>query len=139
MNSNNLNYLTAGPFRTGNEPSAVAVDPRGKFLYVTNSLDSSVTAYAITVATGVPTVANTLTGNTGNATDTQPVAVAVDPALGRFVYTANYLGDSVSGFRLDPTAGSISPTQATPYPTGSNPAALVVIPHGNHATMAITQ
>jgi 6-phosphogluconolactonase (cycloisomerase 2 family) len=139
MNSNNLNYLTAGPFKTGNEPSAVAIDPRGKFIYVTNFLDSSVTAYAITQATGVPTVANTLTGSTGNATETEPVAVAVDPALGRFVYTVNYLADSVSGFRLDTTAGSISPTQATPYPTGSAPTALIVIPHGNHAVQAITQ
>ena len=47
----------------------------------------------------------------------QPVSIAVDPALGRFVYTANYLGNSLSGFRLDPTAGTLATTQATPYPT----------------------
>jgi 6-phosphogluconolactonase (cycloisomerase 2 family) len=63
----------------------------------------------------------------------------VDPALGRFVYTANYLGNSVSGFRLDTTAGSLSQLQSTPYLTGSEPTALVIIPHGNHATQSITQ
>jgi 6-phosphogluconolactonase len=137
--SNKLSYLTAGPFKTSNEPSAIAIDPRGKFIYVTNSLDSSVTAYAITLSTGVPTIATSLTSSSGNATDTQPVAVAVDPALGRYVYTANYLGNSVSGFRLDTTAGSLTRTQATPYSTGLNPTALVIIPHGNHATQSITE
>jgi 6-phosphogluconolactonase len=139
MDSNRLSYLTAGPFKTANEPSAIAIDPRGKFIYVTNSLDSTVTAYAITSATGVPTIVNSLTSSASNATDPQPVAVAVDPALGRFVYTVNYLGDSVSGFRLDATAGSISATQSTPYSTGSKPTALVIIPHGNHATQSITK
>jgi 6-phosphogluconolactonase (cycloisomerase 2 family) len=66
------------------------------------------------------------------------VSIVVEPALGRFVYTANYLGNSISGFRLDPNTGTISQTQATPYPTGANPAALIAVPHGNHSTQAIT-
>jgi 6-phosphogluconolactonase (cycloisomerase 2 family) len=130
----NLSFLTNGPFRTGNEPSAIVIDPRGKFIYITNELDNTISGYAITLSTGVPTG----TASTNTQTDTEPVAIAVDPALGRFVYTANFLGNSISGFRLDPTAGSISATQATPYPTGSNPSALVVVPHGNHATQSIT-
>jgi 6-phosphogluconolactonase (cycloisomerase 2 family) len=139
MGGNRLSYLTAGPFKTGNEPSAIAIDPRGKFIYVTNFLDFSVTAYAITQATGAPTVANNVTGNSSNSTDTEPVAIAVDPALGRFVYTANYLGNSVSGFRLDAASGALTATQSTPYSTGSEPTAVVIIPHGNHATQSITQ
>jgi len=62
----------------------------------------------------------------------------VDPALGRFVYTANHLGNSISGFRLVPNTGAISDTQATPYPTGANPTFLVAVPHGNHATQTVT-
>ena len=57
----------------------------------------------------------------------------VDPALGRYVYTANNLGNSVSGFRLNPTTGALTPTQTTPYPTGAQPAALAAVPHGNHS------
>ncbi|HWT65908.1 MAG TPA: beta-propeller fold lactonase family protein, partial [Terracidiphilus sp.] len=72
-----------------------------------------------------------------NSTDTQPVAIAVDPALGRFVYTANYLGNSVSGFRLDPTAGTLTATQSTPYPSDSKPTAIAVVPHGNHSVQAV--
>ena len=140
MGGNRLNYLTSGPFKTGNEPSAIAIDPRGKFIYVTNALDSSVTAYALTLATGVPTAATSVTGSSVNSTETTPVAIAVDPALGRFVYTANYLANSISGFRLDATSGALSATQSTPYGDGlDKPTAMVIIPHGNHATQTITQ
>jgi 6-phosphogluconolactonase (cycloisomerase 2 family) len=137
MGGDTLSPLSNGPFKTGNEPSAVTIDPRGKFIYVTNSLDSSVSAYAINLATGTPTGAVSVTGATTNATDPQPVAITIDAALGRFVYTANYLGDSISGFRLDPTSGALTATQATPYETGAKPTALVSIPHGNYSTQSV--
>ena len=133
-----LSFMTSGPFKTGNEPSAIVIDPRGKFIYVTNLLDSTVSAYAITQATGSPAAAMSTTGSQLNSTDTQPVAIDVDPALGRFVYTANYLDNSVSGFRLNATSGALTATQATPYPTGSEPTALIIVPHGNHASQSIT-
>ncbi len=133
-----LNFLQNGPFKTGNEPNAVAIDPRGKFMYISNALDSTVSAYVIDLATGTPAAAVNTTGSAANSTDTQPDAIAIDPALGRYVYTANYLGNSVSGFRLDPTAGNLKQTQATPYPTGSKPTAIVVIPHGNHSIQTVT-
>ncbi len=133
-----LNFLQNGPYKTGGQPTSVFIDPRGKFIYVSNSLDSSVTAYVIDLPTGTPSTAVNSTGSATNSTDTQPVSVAVDPALGRYVYTANYLGNSVSGFRLDPTAGTLKQTQATPYPTGIHPTAIVLAPHGNHSTQSIT-
>ncbi|MDR3740986.1 MAG: beta-propeller fold lactonase family protein [Terracidiphilus sp.] len=136
-NSTTLNYMISGPFSTGSEPSAIAIDPRGKFLYVANSLSAAVSAFVIDLTTGIPSSAVNATGSATNSTDTQPVALAVDPALGRFVYTANYLGNSVSGFRLDPTAGTLSATQSTPYPSDSKPTAVAIVPHGNHSVQAI--
>jgi 6-phosphogluconolactonase (cycloisomerase 2 family) len=138
MSTNTLNFLPNDPFITGGEPSAVTIDPRGKFIYVSNSLDNTVSAYEITLATGIPTASFSATSGAGyNSTDTRPVAVTVEPALGRFAYTANYLNGTVSGFRLDPTSGSVSQTQATPYPTGFHPTALVSVPNGNHATQSV--
>jgi 6-phosphogluconolactonase (cycloisomerase 2 family) len=135
-----LTFLLNGPFKTGSEPTAIAVDPRGKYLYVSNSLDASVSAYIIDWATGTPSAAVNATGASINSTDTQPVSVVVDPALGRYVYTANVLGNSVSGFRIDPNAGSLSPAQATPYPTNApKPTAIACIPHGNHSTQFVTK
>jgi 6-phosphogluconolactonase (cycloisomerase 2 family) len=133
-----LNFLQNGPFRTGNEPVGIAVDPRGKFLYTANAVDSSVSAFVIDLPTGTPSSAVNPTGSSTNATDTQPSAIFVEPALGRYVYTANFLGNSISGFRLDPTAGNLKQTQATPYPSGSKPTAIVLVPHGNHSIQTVT-
>jgi 6-phosphogluconolactonase len=131
-----MNFLISGPYRTGAEPTAVAIDPRGKYIYVSNSLDSSVSAYAIALATGIPSAVVNVTGSQVNSSDTEPLAIAVDPALGRYVYTANFLGNSISGFRLNPNTGSLDTTQATPYPSEAKPRAIVIIPHGNHSLQA---
>ena len=138
--NNSLQFMINGPFKTGNEPSSITVDPRGIYIYVTNSLDSTVSAYAIALQTGTPTtVANASgIGAPANGTDTQPVSIIVEPALGRFVYTANYLGNTISGFRLNPNTGTLTQTQATPYPTGANPTFVIAVPHGNHATQSVT-
>jgi 6-phosphogluconolactonase (cycloisomerase 2 family) len=133
-----LNFMVNGPFKTGNEPSGVAIDPRGIFLYVCNALDSSVTGYDISLPTGTPSAIVNSNSSAAYATDTQPDAIAIDPALGRFVFTTNYLGNSVSGFRMDTTTGVITANQATPYPSGSKPTALVIVPHGNHSLQSVT-
>ncbi|MGA3131798.1 MAG: beta-propeller fold lactonase family protein [Terracidiphilus sp.] len=138
LSTNALNFLINGPFRTGNEPTSIVIDPRGLYIYVTNSLDNSVSAYAITLSTGAPSTVVNSTSTASNATDTEPVSVTIEPSLGRFVYTANHLGNSLSGFRLNPSTGSLSATQATPYPTGANPTAVIAVPHGNHATQSVT-
>jgi 6-phosphogluconolactonase len=137
QNGDVLDFLVNGPFRTGNEPTSVVVDPRGIYIYLSNALDSSVSAYTIALPTGTPSAIVSTTSSAIYATDTQPVSIAVDPALARFVYTANHLGNSVSGFRLNPNTGALTATQATPYPTGSSPTALIVVPHGNHATQSV--
>ena len=137
-NGSTLNFLISGPFKSGAEPSAISIDGRGKYIYVSDALDSTVTAYAIDLATGIPSQVINTTGAQTNATDTQPVAVAVEPALGRFVYTANYLANDVSGFELNPNTGALNSTQATPYPTESHPTAVVLVPHGNHTIQQTT-
>jgi 6-phosphogluconolactonase (cycloisomerase 2 family) len=133
-----LAFMVNGPFKTGNEPSGVAIDPRGIYIYVSNALDSSVTGYTIALPTGTPSAIVNSNGSQVYATDTQPVSIAIDPALGRFVYTTNYLGNSVSGFRMNTDTGVIAPTQATPYPSGFQPTALVIVPHGNHSLQSVT-
>jgi 6-phosphogluconolactonase len=133
-----LDLLVAGPFKTGSEPSSIVIDPRAIYIYVADSLSSNVSAYTISLPTGTPSAVVNVTGSATTTTDTKPVAITVDPALGRFVYTANYLGNSVSGFQLNPNTGALTYTQATPYPTGANPTALVSVPHGNHAIQVVT-
>jgi 6-phosphogluconolactonase len=133
QDGNILQFLVNGPFKTGNEPISIVIDPRGKYLYVANQLDSSVSSYVINLALGTPSVIVQTTGSQTSSTDTTPVSVIVDPAIGRFVYTANHLGNSISGFVLAPDTGALTPSISTPYPTADSPAALAAVPHGNHA------
>lgn len=133
-----LNFLINGPFRTGNQPSAIAIDPRGLFIYQTNSLDSTIGGFTISLPNGSPSTIVSTGATTVFNTDTQPTAIGIEPALGRFIYTANYLGNSISGFRFDPANGAVTQTQATPYPSGANPAALAIVPHGNHSLQSVT-
>jgi len=132
-----LDFLINGPFKTGSEPNAIAIDPRGKYMYISNALSSSVSAYVIDLTTGTPSAAVNVTGSQTNSTDTTPVALVIDPALGRFVYTANQLGNTLSGFKLNPNTGALTPTQATPYPVGNQPSALASVPHGNHSIQTV--
>jgi 6-phosphogluconolactonase len=138
MSDGSLNFLVNGPFRTGNEPVSLVVDPRGMYLYVADSLQNAVSAFAIAQASGTPSAVINVSGPSVNATDTTPVSILVDPGLGRFVYTANHLGNSISGFQLDPNTGVLKPTILTPYPTGVNPTALAAVPHGNHPVQEVT-
>lgn len=133
-----LSFLLNGPFKTGNEPQAIAIDQRGKYIYVANALDSSVSAYEIDLSTGTPSAAINVTGASTNSTDAEPVAIAVDASLGRFVYTANKLGNSISGFQLNPNTGALSPTLNTPYPSSAAPTAVITVPHGSHSTQSVT-
>jgi 6-phosphogluconolactonase len=138
QSGNVLNYLVNGPFKTGNEPSSIVVDPRGIYIYLSNALDSTVSAYSIALPSGTPSAIVNTTSSTIYATDTQPDSIVVEPAEGRYVYTANYLGNTISGFRLNPNTGALTATEATPYPTGASPTAIVAVPHGNHATQSVT-
>jgi len=64
------------------------------------------------------------------ATDTQPVAIGIDPALNQYLYTVNFLANTVSGFQLNSTTGSLSNSQNSPFAANANPTAVVAIPHG---------
>ena len=138
LSTNVLSFMINGPFKTGDEPTAITIDPRGIYMYVTNSLDNTLSSYSISLPTGTPSTIVGSTSTAGNATDTEPVSVTVEPSLGRYVYTANRLGNSISGFKLNPETGALSSNLATPYPTGALPMAVIAVPHGNHATETVT-
>ena len=91
------------------------------YAYVTNATDSTVTAYSI--GNGV------LTSLGNYATGLQPVAIGIDPSTNHFLYTANFLGNTVTGFELSPTAGTLLDSQFSPYPTNTQPTAVAAIPH----------
>ena len=129
-----LNPSLNPPVVTGTFPVSVTVDPRGFYVYVSNYNAASVSAYAIG-ATGTPSA---ISGAGTFATGAGPSCVLIEPALGRFVYTANFIDNTVSGLELNPNTGALTANQNSPYLAAGQPTCAAAIPHGNHATQAVS-
>jgi len=121
VNTGNLTPLAGSPFPAGNQPTAIIVDPSYPYAYVANSLDSNVTAYSI--SNGKLTSIGTY------STGLQPVAIGIDPSTEHFLYTLNFLDNTVSGFELSTTNGTLLDSQLSPFPSNDQPTAVAAIPH----------
>ena len=89
-------------FRAGTTPAAIAVDPTGRYIYVTDEATNVLIGYLET-STGVPNALTQGPFTTGQF----PTGVTVDPR-GQFVYVANFGSSTVSTFTIDQSNGSLS-------------------------------
>jgi 6-phosphogluconolactonase (cycloisomerase 2 family) len=138
VSSTNLSEVPGSPFIVaapgapgGTGPAGVAVTPDGRFLYVANQFDGTVTRFSVD-ASGVLTQGPVaLVGTTPSA--------AVITADGGFLYVAN--ASTISGFAIcnqvlttcnDPTNpdGGLTAVAGSPFPSGINPVAMVAAPSG---------
>ncbi len=133
-NDGSLTPMVNSPFPTGIFPVGVTIDPRGKFLYVANFSSGTVSAYALDVNSGTPTGS---IGSSSTATGTAPTCVAIEPALGIYLYTSNNLEGDVSAMQLDPHNGGLKQVQNTPFPSGALPTCAVAVANGSHPTQII--
>lgn len=118
-----LALTPVGTFAAGIGASGIAVAPTGNQVYVANSVDGTVSAYAVDVAGNLSLIAPAyLTGGTA------PVGVGITPG-GNFVYVANSGSNNVSGFTaciavtsVCPVAdGSLVLVTGSPFSTGLAP------------------
>jgi 6-phosphogluconolactonase len=117
-----LTPVSGSPFAAGNSPSGIVIDAAGKFAFVANAQDSNVSAYSI--GNGA------LTRIANFTTDTQPVSIGIDPNLNQYLFTVNFLANTVSGFQVNATNGTLLDSQNSPYASNANPTAVVAVPHG---------
>ncbi|MBZ5649670.1 MAG: lactonase family protein [Acidobacteriia bacterium] len=133
-----LTAVPGSPFRvaelgasSGTGPAGVAVTPDGKFLYVSNQFDGTVTSFSVN-ASGV------LTRGLVVPVGTAPSGLAITPN-GGFLYVAN--SSTVSGFAIcnqivtscnDPTApdGVLTALTGSPFSSGLGPVSIVAAPSG---------
>jgi 6-phosphogluconolactonase len=101
----------AGVLAPGAGPRHLAFHPNGRVLYVTNELDSTVTAFRYEPSTGaltpmqtVPAVSEPVT--TRNA----PADIHIHPS-GRFLYMSNRGHNSIAAFAIDATSAELHPLQ----------------------------
>ena len=113
---------SVGLFKVGTAPNALASDPTGKFLYVTDGASNQM--YGFQVQAGGSLVMMPAPVKTDNLPD----AVAVDP-LGIYVYVANYNGNDVSAYTIDKSTGIATPIPGSvTYAVGSGPLCILVEP-----------
>jgi 6-phosphogluconolactonase len=125
-----IQALPAPTEPTGQLPSAVTVDPRGRYIYVSNYGANTVSGFGIDQTSGQPSA---LAGTSStSAVDPGPASVLVENSIGRYVYTANFIGGTVSSLYLDPNAGTTHGGQNTPFPGVAQATALASVKHGDH-------
>ncbi len=131
-----LTNSSSNLFPTDSFPVSLTVDPRGLFIYVAAFGGNSVNAFAIDANTGIPS--RVATGSYG--VGTSPTAVLVEPALGRYVYTADFIGGTASGlFITNPGTGALTQVQNTPFNAGSQVTSLAAVRHGDFKSQVTTK
>jgi 6-phosphogluconolactonase (cycloisomerase 2 family) len=119
---------------TDQVPAGIAVDPCDRFAYVSDSLTNKVSAYLICVTVIQPTPCPTADGSlhevagspysvTGNANGVGPIAV--DP-YGNNVYVVGTLSNTVSGFKISPTSGTLTSMSPAVVATGLEPKSIAI-------------
>ncbi|MGB8909626.1 MAG: beta-propeller fold lactonase family protein [Candidatus Cybelea sp.] len=101
-----LKPAKGSPFEAGYTPTAVAIDPNGRFAYVGNDSSGNVSAFTINAKSGA---LKPVAGSPFKA-GTYPTSVAVDPK-GKFAYVSAidyYYDQEVSAYTIDATTGALT-------------------------------
>lgn len=99
--------VPGSPFATGTNPTGITVAPGGRHVYTVNRDSGDISLFTVDPATGSLAVGGRV------AAGTDPLDVTVDPT-GRFAYVTQFSG--LSGFRIDPVSGALSPMPGSPFP-----------------------
>ncbi|SEG62177.1 6-phosphogluconolactonase, cycloisomerase 2 family [Bryocella elongata] len=116
---------TCTGYAAGVTPSAIGVDPTGRFVYVTDKTSNEVIGYSSALTSN-----GALTPLTSSpyTTGSYPVGLTIDPR-GDYLYTANYNGGSVSGFSINSSNGSLGTIASTSgFTTKTGPTCVTIEP-----------
>ena len=147
----NASQVTAFPVNTSTgalgTPTSVAgpstsfgivVNPGGKFLYVSDAINDTVSTYSIDATSGALTAVGTpaAIGTAPGGGVQSGAGLAMDPA-GKFLYAADFFAARTAAFTASGSSGALAAVGGSPYPTsvsggviGSAPTQLVTDPAG---------
>ena len=110
-----LTPVSGSPFAGAPLPTALALAPSSKFLYVSSGIDNLVpapviSAFSLDPSTGAPSPVSGSPFVSGLA----PASLAID-STGKFLYSADESGtnDSISEFTIDAASGALTPIAQT--------------------------
>ncbi|HEY6338703.1 MAG TPA: beta-propeller fold lactonase family protein [Candidatus Sulfotelmatobacter sp.] len=122
-NSGTLTNLLNSPFTTGLAPESIQLHPSGKYLYVANSGEDTVSLFAIAADTGnLREVSRTPTGGL------TPIFMAMD-AKNSFLYAANVVSGNLSVFSFA-SDGTLSTVAGSPFSLNIVATGLALSPSG---------
>jgi YVTN family beta-propeller protein len=122
----NLAPLSGFPLSTSSAPEGLAFDPGGRFLLVGNvTAANDISSYALAPSTGALTLASTVVSGPKSGQGLFPVDIQITPQ-GNFAYAVNRTSNTVTGFALDTTTGTMTPVPGSPFLTGSTPRAIAI-------------
>jgi 6-phosphogluconolactonase len=114
--------------KPGAGPRHMALHPSGRFLYLITETTDTIGAYAVDPASGTLTELQFVDARPPNFTD-QPAAadLHVTPD-GRFLYGSERKTSTLTGYRIDPDKGTLSPIGH--FPTEKTPRGFNIEPRG---------
>jgi 6-phosphogluconolactonase len=122
--SGDLTQVQGSPYSStaGSGPGALAVDPSGKFLYVsTPGSSSSIWGFSIAPATGqLAPVANSPFSLSAGT-----LFLIMEPN-GKFFYIGNQAGSNIAGYSYDSSTGALTAIAGSPFSTGVAPGGMLI-------------
>lgn len=106
----------------GVTPSAIAVDPTARFLYITDATSNQLLGYTIG-SDGLPIAMQ----NGPFATGSYPSSLAVDPR-GKYMYVTNRNASTISAYTIDLSTGNPTTANAGTGGTKTNPTCVTIEP-----------
>ncbi len=118
-----LTPVGAGFVPAGTAPNAIASDPGGRWVYVTDGAVNQLIGYTAASSGMLTPIING-----PYKTDRFPISVTVDPR-GYYIYVANFNASTISAYAIDQGSGSPSQISGTgTYTTGGEPSCVIVEP-----------
>jgi 6-phosphogluconolactonase (cycloisomerase 2 family) len=118
-----LSPILGSPFISaeGTGPTALTVDPNGRFVYATTTGSSySIWCFAITSTNGQLVAAT----NSPFSLSAGGLFALIDP-LGNFFYIGSSTGNGIAGYSYNPSTGAPTTIANSPFSTGTAPGKMV--------------
>src|SRR5579864_4017228 len=109
-------------------PNFVTVDPSGRFVYVSDQDNGSISTFTINASTGalIPTTPS------GVIAGPDPFGVAVDPS-GKFAYVPDEILNAIYMYTVDPTTGALTSNPVGFVSAGNQPSWVAMDPSSRFA------
>jgi 6-phosphogluconolactonase len=132
-NTGAFKEILGSPYATGVSPTSVCAHPSGKFAYVSNAGENTISVYKVG-STGALT--EVLPRTSTGTSPSQPSALLIDPA-GNFLYSVNSAANTIAAYSISASSGTLAVATGSPYQTaGFTPIRGSIAPSGKFLYVA---